>query len=223
MTQIGELWPEAAAFVAHAHRVLDAIDEHGRDPVLDGLRHDAGVADLLQRWIATTTWNDSRRMLQQRPSVLLGPDVEQSLTEDGSDTARLHLAIVEFCRRDELDIDTVYDAITDPEDASDLIRTACSNADANLLLLVLQAWQSLGHEPANRDRLMLLAAAARHDQNSFDDALPEELTALVQHYAERTPTDVRQRVLNRISEFTAATNAPSLAVGRTRNLLQPSN
>ncbi|NUV63157.1 hypothetical protein, partial [Streptomyces sp. CAI-85] len=111
------LYPEATG-LSDLAAVLDAAHERGIDQVLEELREDNTRSDLVEEWLATSTWPEDLEFLSRHPRLRDDPRVRELLTAHGDDPAsRQHLAILQLT--DILPAPEVYDAITDPATAVD--------------------------------------------------------------------------------------------------------
>ncbi|MGH8895507.1 MAG: tetratricopeptide repeat protein, partial [Egibacteraceae bacterium] len=206
-----ELYP-GDAFLARCLAVLEAVAEHGLEATLAALGASNDRAATLREWIATSTWSDSRDMLETRQEALLGPDVEALLEAqaDGDATAAQHLAIVRLCR--QLPIADVYDLVTDVTDAVEQANAAVARGDGQRLRLVLLASPSLArlsfHGPAALAALALLA-------DQLDDALEWVKEAA----AQGSPTQ-RRAFAGRLERLASACPEHADAVARVVAALQ---
>ncbi|MFJ5899798.1 tetratricopeptide repeat protein, partial [Streptomyces sp. NPDC093064] len=121
--------------------ILGQVDADGIDTVLDRGRNDHDVRQLLQEWIATPTWADSKSFLDEHSSKLRTPEVWALLAATDAPLARLHLAILQLT--DDLPHNQVYEIVTDRNVATEQAFTAIDQAAVPLLRHILYAHPDL--------------------------------------------------------------------------------
>ncbi len=114
--------------------------------MLAELRAAQDHAELLQRWLQTPTWSDSRRFLQQYPELISEPRT-LDLLEAGSDDPMMaqHLGIALLTAR--MPLAEVYDTVTDLDMAVDTARNAVEKGDHSMLGELMLAAPGLGRLP----------------------------------------------------------------------------
>ncbi len=97
--------------------LLDEIDEAGIDAVFARRLADHHRRALLDAWIGTPTWTESRDFLRQHQSALTEEESIEILASAEDDTSRQHLAILDLTS--VLPDERVYQLVTDAAAAED--------------------------------------------------------------------------------------------------------
>ncbi|MBT8227543.1 MAG: tetratricopeptide repeat protein, partial [Dactylosporangium sp.] len=158
--------------------LLDTIDAHGIDTVLDDLCDSEHHAQLIQGWLATPTWTASRRYLVDHPDLVADPRTPQILDASDDPTARQHAAIIRLLVTG-VPRDDVYDIVLDPNDATEALGTALGTANPQRTRLVLAAAPQLLADPVTAAfAAMTLAALDGQPDQARETAgfLAEHLT-----------------------------------------------
>jgi hypothetical protein len=125
--------------------VLDNIDEHGLDPVLDALRDANEHLELLRAWLATPTWDTSHAYALRHPELLADDRTIALLDNADTAEARQHLAIARLARRTS--IDDAYDVVTDVAAATGAAMSYLAAADVDAVIDVMNAGPHLYQAP----------------------------------------------------------------------------
>jgi hypothetical protein len=125
--------------------ILDDIDEHGLDPVLDVLRDANDYVVLLREWLATQTWDTSHAYALRHPELLADDRTIELLGNADTADASQHLAIARLARRTS--IDDAYDAVTDTQAATAAAMTFLAVADVDAVIDVMNAGPHLYQAP----------------------------------------------------------------------------
>jgi len=128
---IQELYPDVAA-LGWLGTILDDAAARGLDTVLSELREASDHADLVQRWLATETWSESRALLQRHPQLASDPRTLAALEAGASDAVMAqHLGIARLAAR--MPVAEVYDAVLDLDIAVDTAMGCVEQGDAATL------------------------------------------------------------------------------------------
>ena len=190
------LFPETAPAVHTLEELLDAVRDRGLDDVLTQIGPDARHTDLVSAWVATPTWEESRRVLGKHQDQLLQPRTEQVLRslDAGNDSATAvvhqHLAVLALCRR--LGVDDAYDIVTDLDAGTEAAWDAVARADLDLLETVLSAAPHL----LGRAYLAPSLAACLQLMRPHDNLT--ECIALISQAAEQGTETQRQALTGRL-------------------------
>ena len=190
------LHPDMATAIGGLESVLDAIRDSGIEVALADLAPSAQRADLVAAWLATPTWDESQHLLAVHPELLYDHRTDDILRAfatgyDGSAAAASqHLAILALCRHNT--VDEAYEIVTDLDAASEAAWDAITQADGNLLMVILAAAPHLlGHAflaPALASCALLLQP---HDNL-------DECAALMKQAAEQGSNTQRQAITGRL-------------------------
>jgi hypothetical protein len=164
------LYPEVEP-LAQLAGILDAIATHGLDLVLAELRAAHEHADLLQRWLDTQTWPESRDFLQAHPGLVSDPRTLAALQTGINDPMLAqHLGIALLAAR--MPIAEVYDAVTDLEMAVDTAMGCVEQGDTAMLTELFLAAPGLRRRPFVTPFLTAVHAVLNGSGEPSDDTAP---------------------------------------------------
>ncbi|MEU3921238.1 hypothetical protein AB0E79_24785, partial [Streptomyces sp. NPDC029004] len=125
----------------HLTAALAEADAQGFGTFLEQGRRDHNQRLLLEAWINTPTWPDSKTFLDEHGTALHAPAIRALIAEMDAPVAHQHLAILELT--DHLPHDTVYEIVTDQDTASEYAFHAMDQADVPQLRQILYAHPGL--------------------------------------------------------------------------------
>ena len=174
----GALYPEVEPLTQLAD-ILDDIAARSLEQVLAEFRATQEHAELLQRWLTTTTWSQSRDFLQAHPGLASDPHTLAMLQAGIEDPLLAqHLGITRLAIR--MPIAEVYDAVTDREMAVDTAMGCVERGDSAMLGDLFLAAPHLRQLPFVTPFLTAVHAvldnAGQHDS---DTATAVDITALM--------------------------------------------
>jgi hypothetical protein len=117
--------------------LLAEVDADGQATVLERRHSEYGARVLLQTWIGTRTWLDSKNFFDEHSAELNAPAVTSLLASLDFPDARRHVAILHLAGR--LPSDQVYAIVTDHDALTDHAFCAVESADIPLLRHILAA------------------------------------------------------------------------------------
>ncbi|HEU0088346.1 MAG TPA: hypothetical protein VFQ77_11965 [Pseudonocardiaceae bacterium] len=125
------LYPEVEA-LTQLGAILDAVAAHGLDQVLADLRSRGEHAELLEEWLATETWSQSRDFLHAHPELATDPRTIGALEAGAEDPVMAqHLGIARLTTH--LPLADVYDTVTDHDIAVDTAMGFVENGEHSKL------------------------------------------------------------------------------------------
>ena len=167
---------------------LDVITSEGFDRALVGLDSGAQVIRLVSDWIATETWDDSKRYLGDHRAELYSQEA-MALLADQSDSAEIlsHLGILRLDQA--LGLDATYTVVTDPTAGEADIDRAIRTGDTELLQAIAMAAPHLLERPVTGHLIIAVLAltaedqqaAETHAQAAADSATPLRREAITIH------------------------------------------
>jgi hypothetical protein len=174
----GALYPEVEPLRQLAD-ILEAIAAFGLERVLAEFRATQEHAELLQRWLATTTWGQSREFLQSNPELAYDPRTLATLQAGIEDPLLAqHLGITRLAT--QMPIAEVYDAVTDREMAVDTAMGCVERGEATMLGDLFLAAPHLGQLPFVTPFLTAVLALLEDAGQPGSDTPPvADLTALM--------------------------------------------
>ncbi|MFF0061389.1 hypothetical protein ACFYRC_07545, partial [Streptomyces sp. NPDC005279] len=134
------LFPGGQA-IDHLTAVLAEADALGFGTVLEQGRRDHSQRLLLEAWINTPTWRDSRAFLDEHSSALRAPEIRALIADVDAPVAHQHLAILQLT--EHLPHDRVYEIVTDQATATERAFHAIDQADIPRLRQILYAHRGL--------------------------------------------------------------------------------
>ena len=157
-----DLYP-AHAGLARVRSRLDLITSEGFDQALAGLDSADQVIQLVSTWIATKTWDDSRRYLGDHRDELHSQEA-MALLADQTDNAEAlrHLGILHLDQA--LGPDVTYTVVTDPTAGEAHIDQAIKTGDTELLQTIAMAAPHLLERPVTRHLIIAVLALTAEDQ-----------------------------------------------------------
>ncbi|MDQ3885697.1 MAG: hypothetical protein M3308_01440, partial [Actinomycetota bacterium] len=142
---IQELYPDVET-LGWLKTILDDAAARGLDTVLSELREASDHAELVQRWLATETWSESRALLQRHPELAVDPRTLAVLEAGARDAVvAQHLGIARLAAR--MPVAEVYDTVLDLDIAVDTAMGCVERGDAATLGDLLLAAPGLGRRP----------------------------------------------------------------------------
>ena len=192
LSVIADLFPENPPPASLAAFLTD-IDDHGLDSVLasGGAAH--ADTELLNAWIATPTWEESAKFLQEHSTELITPRLRELLQRNSNDrTCRQHLAILYLI--ETIPLGEVYRIITDTAVASECALDLVESGNLNQLALILTAAPSTAVRGITGAFLQAVMALASED---YDAA--RQLSALITEHgnpSQREAFAIRLRALS---------------------------
>ncbi|WP_460369268.1 hypothetical protein, partial [Actinocorallia lasiicapitis] len=133
-------YPDSAGLQRLAD-LLDAINADGLETVLEAVSTAQARADLVQRWITAKNWTESRAYLRAHRDALRQPEVAEYLGRLDSPAAAQHRAILSLLAK--LDLDEIFDAITDLTVAADHAHQFLEKGNLDLLAVLRDAAPAL--------------------------------------------------------------------------------
>jgi len=145
-------------------RLLEDIDESGVDAVFRRQQEIHERLALLDAWIATPTWPESRDFFHEHEAELTTTEIRRLLVDLNHDAASQHLAIIDLTR--DLSIDAGYAIVTNRETAEEAAFEAMENGHLERLALIADAAPSLQDRPITWGLVaaVLLLTQARQDE-----------------------------------------------------------
>jgi hypothetical protein len=162
--------------------LLDEIDDFGLDPIFAHYQADYDRRALLNDWISTTTWPKSFAFLNDHAATLTGTEFRELLTEDESEIAQQHLAILDLVT--QLPIEQVQAIVVDANTAEEATFDAIEQGNLALLEAISMASYAL------QDREITSAIIAVIDLVATDSL--EQASTLARQIAEHA-TKVQRR------------------------------
>ena len=182
-----ELYP-AHPGLARIQSRLDLITSEGFDRALADLDSADQVTRLVSDWIATETWDDSKRYLNDHREKLHSQGA-MALLADQTDTAEVrgHLGILHLDQA--LGPDATYTVVTDPTAGETYIDQAIRTGDTELLQAIAMAAPHLLERPVTGHLIIAVLAltaddqptAETHAQAAADSAAPLRREAITIH------------------------------------------
>jgi hypothetical protein len=190
------LHPEMAPAIISLESVLDAIRDTGIEAALAELAPSARHADLVAAWLATPTWDESRRLIAAHPELLSDQrtgDILRAFAAGGKSsaaTASQHHAILALCHRSTLE--EAYEVVTDLDAGTEAAWDAVTQADANLLKVILAAAPHLLSRAFLGPALASCALLLQQHGNLAD------CTAFMEQAAQQSSNTQRQALTGRL-------------------------
>ncbi|MET7975346.1 tetratricopeptide repeat protein [Streptomyces mirabilis] len=153
--------------------LLAEVDTKGLGSVMEAGRGDYDRRLLLQTWIDTATWEESKAFLHENHTLLGKPEVRELLAIRNVPVARRHLAILQLS--DALPLEQVYEIVTDRDAATEHAFYAIDHADVPHLRRILHASPGL---------LTGLTGALFAAVTAMADGNPDQARQLAQDIAE---------------------------------------
>ena len=182
-----ELYP-AHPGLARIRSLLDLITSEGFDRALAGLDSADQVTRLVSDWIATETWDDSKRYLDDHREELHSQEA-MALLADQTDNAEVlsHLGILHLDQA--LGLDATYTVVTDPTAGEAYIDQAIRTGSTELLQAIAMAAPHLLERPVTGHLIIAVLAltaddqptAETHAQAAADSAAPLRREAITIH------------------------------------------
>jgi hypothetical protein len=173
-----DLYP-AHPGLARIRSRLDLITSEGFDRALASLDSADRVTRLVSDWIATRTWEDSRRYLDDHRAGLHSQETVALLASqaDSAEASR-HLGILHLDRA--LGPDATYTVVTDPTAGETHVDQAIRTGGTELLQAIAMAAPHLLERPVTGHLIIAVLAltaddqqaAETHAQAAADSALP---------------------------------------------------
>ena len=168
--------------------LLDEITQTSMDATIGRRQADHDRRALLDAWISTPTWAESRTFLIDHREALLADDMAELLASADHDTARQHLAILNLAAA--LPTEAVYGIITDPGHAEDAILDALETGDlAQLRPILTAAGSSFSERPLTANLALAVRLLMQNDPERALDVgreIAEHSTAIQLRH---TPSD----------------------------------
>ena len=182
-----ELYP-AHPGLARIRSRLDLITSEGFDRALVGLNSADQVTRLVSDWIATETWDDSKRYLDDHREELHSQEA-MALLADQTDNAEVlsHLGILHLDQA--LGLNATYIVVTDPTAGEAYIDQAIRTGSTELLQAIAMAAPHLLERPVTGHLIIAVLAltaddqptAETHAQAAADSAAPLRREAITIH------------------------------------------
>ncbi len=213
LTALAGLYP-ANPVPAELLTLLDEINDSGIADVFARRRVDHDRRALLDAWIATPTWAESRTFLAAHRDELHTPQVPDLLAGIDDNTARQHLAILDLTRG-VLPDEQVYGMVTGPpaeETALDTIEAG----DLPLLAAVLVVAPGLSERPVTWQlaaAVLLLAQGQPEQAREYAQAAADQATPIQRraHTVRLRALAAHQPDMTGVEELIAIMTAPTAA------------
>jgi len=161
-----ELYP-AHLGLARIRSRLDLITSEGFDRALVGLDSADQVTRLVSDWIATETWDDSKRYLDDHWDELHSQEAMTLLADQTDNTEVLrHLGILHLDRA--LGLDATYTVVTDPTAGEAYIDQAIRTGSTELLQAIATAAPHLVEHPVTGHLIVAVLALTADDQQTAE-------------------------------------------------------
>ncbi|MEU0966497.1 tetratricopeptide repeat protein [Streptomyces sp. NPDC005917] len=116
---------------------LDEAEAQSFITVLERGQREHEARLLLEKWVNTPTWTDSKKFIDQHECALRTPEIQALLVGSDAPEARRHLAILQLA--EQVPLDEVYEIVTDKESSTEQAFHAMDQGDIPRLRSILYA------------------------------------------------------------------------------------